>query len=216
MRGNWKPIITQGEHDTLKAVLRRPDKRARVPRRGARHYLLTGILRCGVCTAPMYGNRQGAEYYAYTCSGRGHVNTVSGPSVDEHVEARILNRIGNATFEVKPAEFAGDARIGEIGAQITELMTAYNARQLSAAVAFGAVEALENERADLEEQRANLAAAVPLQRLTALTVADWVGWDVDRRRAAAESLIEAVMIRPKAKLTGNKFDAARIDLVWKA
>lgn len=220
VRGQWEPILDLDTHRRVVAALTTPDTRSRRPRRGARHYLLTGVVRCGVCNAPMYGNRYAEGRHYYVCkpsagSAHPHTNTVSGVGVDGAVEAlvlRYLDRQGDLPT-AEPAPFAGAARLDAVNAQISELMAAFVAGTLSGAVVFPAVERLEAERDALEADRAvhDAPTGPDLSRIDRET---WAGWDTDRRRAAVEALLDAVLIRPATRRQ-NRLDLDRIEVVWK-
>lgn len=214
VRGLWAPILDQRTHDAVVARLSKPDGRARIPRRDARHYLLTGTARCGVCGGPMYGNKVG-ERFDYRCSGSGHVVGVSGGQLDALVTDVLLARL--VEIEIDPAhmpQFDGLARLGEVEGQIGELMSAFTAGRLTGAVVFPAVEELESERDRLRAERRTVEAAAALPELQRMDRAGWDALDTERQRAVVESLLSAVLIRP-ATHRGNTFDFERVEFVWK-
>lgn len=222
VRGQWEAILDDETHRRVVAAMTTVDTRSRKPRKGARHYLLTGIVRCGVCMAPMYGNRYSEDRHYYVCSGtataaKDHGNSVSGHGVDAAVSAMVLRYLeteGDNLPAAEPVRFTQEARLDAVGAQISELMGAFVAGTLSGAVVFPAVEALEAERENLEKLR--IAETVPVgPDLTRIDRETWEAWDTDRRRAAVEKLLDAVLIRPAVKRQ-NRLDLDRIDPVWKA
>ncbi len=220
VRGLWEPILDEDLHARLVGFLSKPEGRSRVPRRDARHYLLTGVLRCGVpgCNRFMYGNSRvtpdGRRVHYYSCTGHGHSNSVS-PQVDEVVSELVVTRSERAGKVTRPpAAFPGEKRLGEIAAAITELMDAHNHRRLSAAVAFGQVEKLEVERDVLEAERAAFDREHAGPQAVALTREKWQALDVPRRRAIIERHLQAVVIRP-ATARSNRLDLDRIDPIWR-
>lgn len=199
VRGQWEPILEQATADAVRAVLTRDDTRSRKPRKGARHYFLTGILRCGVCNGPMYGNA-GKGNFGYICQADDHSNTGSGNAIDYAIGQYVLARL--ATEELSaPAPAAPTERLDEIKGQIAELMDAFTARRLSAAVVFGAVETLEAERDALVLQHDQETARFAGPALSILTEDTWNALDTDRQRAIAEKLFEAVLLRPNLRLS---------------
>ena len=214
VRGKWEPVLDQPTFDALQAALTAtPDVRSRVPRRGARHYLLTGLVRCGVCNGLMYGNAYSADRHYYRCE-KGH-NSVSGHSTDALITEVVLAWAESVTVEQPAAQFTGMARLAEVTARIDDLMEAFTAGILSAAAAFPAVKRLEADRAELEKQRADVAVA-NLRRpgILSLNRQTWEAADVDRRRAFTETALEAVLVKPATR-RGNSFDANRVVPVWR-
>lgn len=214
VRGQWEPIIDTAMHRALVAKLVTTDTRSRIPRRGARHYLATGLLRCGVCNGPMYGNKRGDTHY-YSCNNNGHMNTASGRGVDEWIGELVQGKLATEDFDQPAPAFDGQARLGEIKQKISELMAAYNTNKMSAAVVFPAVEALEAERGELIRARDEAEAAALRPTLTHLDREQWEAMDTDRQRGIAETLLQAVMVRPATGPRSNKFDHTRLDPVWR-
>ncbi len=82
--GHHEPIISQEQFEIVQDVLADSSlKRTR----SARTYLLSRLLRCGKCGAPMYGHayakRSGHEYFYYRCHGRwgDHPNACQGLTI---------------------------------------------------------------------------------------------------------------------------------------
>lgn len=214
VRGLWEPILDQGTFDAVRAALTRDDSRARTPRKGARHYLLTGLLRCGRCNGTMYGNRN-PWGHAYRCDGECN-NTSAGPGTDAVVAALVVGRLAEEGLDAPTTapDTGTQVRLDGIAGQIKELMDAYTGKQLSAAVAFGAVETLEKERSALVRQREQAAATRLGPRIAHLTPDGWAALDTDRQRAIAEQLLSAVLLRPATR-RGNRFDPTRVEPVWR-
>ncbi|GAA6524381.1 hypothetical protein [Intrasporangium sp. DVR] len=103
----------------------------------------------------------------------------------------------------------------EHGVEPAYLMGQFNSRALSGEVVFPAVRALEQERDELRAARKQVEAAAAVPGLTRLDQAGWDRLDVERRRAVVESVLDAVMVRPSTRSTGNRFDPERLDPVWK-
>lgn len=216
VHGQWAAILDEDTQAAVVARLTAPEGRARVPRRGARHYLLTGLVRCGACSSPMYGNAAaGHQAFAYRCAGNGHSNAINGPKTDFIVAESLLRHVAAADLEPpEPSAFEGEARLGAVTEKIGELMGAYNAGNLTGAVVFPAVTSLETERDMLLKMRKATEAASRGPDVSRLDRDKWEAMDTDRRRAAAEVLIDAVFVRPASK-RGNVFDGSRVDMVWK-
>lgn len=125
VRGQWEPIIEQDLWDALQLrVTPKPDTRKRVPRRDARHYLLTGIIRCGICNSSLYGNAHTGGKYYYVCSSAEHGLAGSGQAIDRLVTAQVLLRLQDidASTQAQTAEWEGAARVAEIDLMIREAL----------------------------------------------------------------------------------------------
>ena len=219
VRGQWEPILDQDTFDRLNVVLTREDTRRRKPRKGSRHYLLTGTARCGICNGPMYGNaaQKGAGLFYYQCKGSmtdRHSVAVSGSGVDEAVSALVLRRLEREELARPTATFDAEAELERTKEQITELMTAFRENRLSAAITFPQVEQLEARRDELEAQRASFIDATAGPEIRPLSAAEWAAMDTDRQRAIVERNLSAVLIKPATK-GGNRLDLSRVVPVWR-
>src|SRR5690606_26814320 len=136
-----------------------------------------------------------------------HTNSASGRAVDDFVSEVVLRHLAAVDLDRPKPEFAGAGRLDQIAEQIGELMAAFTAGTLTGSVVFPAVQALERERDELAAERATVEAAAMGPDLTKLDRATWEAWDTDRRRAALEALLDAVLVRPVTRSTGNRFDA---------
>src|SRR4029079_4253771 len=68
--GKWEPIITPDETARLRAILA---ERTRTRTRPVRRYFLTGLLRCGLCGAPLIARPPASGTRRYVCArGPGH------------------------------------------------------------------------------------------------------------------------------------------------
>lgn len=211
VRGQWEPVLDQATHEAVVAALSPEDNRSRVPRKNARHYLLTGTLRCGLCGAVMYGNA--AKYPTYGCSGNGHTVAASVAPVDAFVTDVVLRWLADVAVETPQPEFGGAARLAEVEGDIARLMASFTARELSAEVVFPAVAQLEEQRDELRSQKRRVEAAGARPDLTTVDRAAWDRMGTDERRAVVETLLAAVLVRPATR-KGNQFDPDRIEFVW--
>ncbi|GHV57942.1 hypothetical protein FACS1894216_22580 [Synergistales bacterium] len=75
-----------------------------------RVYMLSGIIKCGECGAPMYGNshidgRHGKEYLAYECSGKSYKKICDSKGVrKENIENYVLGQLQNNLFSASSME----------------------------------------------------------------------------------------------------------------
>ncbi len=210
VKGVWTPMVDQTTVDALQGALNGAQPNAR---RGGQKYLLTGTARCSVCGSRMHGTRT-PKGHAYTCDveGSGHTLTVAGVQTDALLRALVEQRLASVDLSAEPREpreWEGETRLRQIGAQVAELMSAYQSGVLTGAIVFPQVSALETEQARLERERPR-AAPKP-------SVADPAAFpalDVDRQRAIVESLVEAVVVG-KAERRGQPWTPERLEVVWR-
>lgn len=212
VRGQWEPVLDQATFDAVVAALNPAESRSRVPRKNARHYLMTGTLRCGVCGSVMYGNA--AKYPTYRCSDDVHTVAVSVGPVDKLVTGLVLRKLADFTVDEPAPEFDGSARLTEVEGDIARLMASFTARELSAEVVFPAVAQLEQQRDELRSKKRRIEAAGAGPDYRGVDQAAWERMSVSARRGVVESLLDAVLVRP-AIHKGNQFDASRIEFVWR-
>jgi DNA invertase Pin-like site-specific DNA recombinase len=65
VRGTWPPLVDEDLWYTVQDVLDQPE-RLKAGNRSVGQYLLTGVLKCGKCDAPLNGNRCGEQGRSYT------------------------------------------------------------------------------------------------------------------------------------------------------
>jgi site-specific DNA recombinase len=222
VRGAWTPILSCETWEALTAVLRDP-KRTGDPRNhvGARRYLLSGVVVCGLCSTPMYGAwwKKG-ERHNYTCpiptgspGGCGKV-AITGPPVDALISSLVLARLSEESVQPPSREWDGAGELAELKGRRAQIMSAFASGSLRAEAAFPAAEALSARIDQLaadrgEHRRAEFrSAAAPSDVTTA-----WHGWSLDQRREQIRDLLSAVLIRPAAR-KGAPFTPDRISAVW--
>ena len=221
VKGEWEPIIDHATHLALvEALTSRPDHRSVVPRRNARRYLMTGLLRCAVCNGVMYGNKVGDSHF-YRCDTAKCSNSASGKGVDAWVGERVVERSELVSAQEAPTTGGPDSRLVELNTQIDDanamiedVMAVYRNKGISATTAFGNVAKLEESLAPVVAERDALLAETALSAPEALDADAWEAMDTDRRRAAAERALHTVYVRKATKL-GNRFDVSRLDPVWR-
>lgn len=221
--GQWQPMIGLDLYERVQARLRRPETRTRVPRKGARRYLLSGLLTCATCGGAFYaqgrtytyadGTQQWRHYYR--CDKPGCSNAVAGAGMDDlasELAVRLLEQAGPIEQEGEPYPRTGEA--DEARRKAAEVMAAFNAGDLPGELAFPAArehselaEQLDRERVLWEE------AHRPVSNEAAATIReDWQEASTETRRRALEALVETFVIR-KADKKGGRFDPERVTLL---
>ncbi len=227
--GQWQPILTVDEWEAVLAVIGPRSQAA--PGRNARHYLLTGICRCGECGSRMRGlsnasrphqDTRNVAAFVYGCPSRaqggcGRV-TRNGPLVDRHVTEAIFAKIelemSDAVAELPPWD--QQAGYDAVTADIAELTAAWKSqpKRISSARYFALLPELEAAEKELLADRARHAAAVERARQTPADVrGEWAGYPLARKRAVVEEHLSAVVIH-KAVRKGAAFDPDLLELVW--
>jgi hypothetical protein len=236
----WPAIITREQHERLVALRKDPTRRW-VPRGRRPQHLLSGMVDCARCgeqaerrgeQANRMVNRpeQGRDYYICRKPplGRGCGALVSGRQLDALVVERVFTALDSPEFTEalkgpRPENVEVARQLQEDEDALIQLSEDFYTDRLVTRPEF-----LKN-RANLEtrirQNRARLArqhrsaamAALPedLEQLKEL----WENsWDLDRKRALLDTLIEKVVVRPSTlgSKTGRRFDRSRARIVWRA
>lgn len=224
VRGQWAPLIDVPTWERLQAALGdgTSGDRYRVPHKAARHYLLTGLLVCGVCSGPMYGNREArrATFY-YRCTnvrhGAGkHTLTIAGPATDEVVTDLTTARLQRLDpVDLSPAPFPDAEELATVERKSRELMAAYNADELPATVVFPQVKELEERLTVLRSRAGAWEAARSIPHVAELA-ALFASAETGARRTVLDRLYDCVIVKPVTP-GGSRggFDAGRVEPVWR-
>lgn len=226
-QGAWTPILSRSEVEQLRARLFDP---ARVTSRRPVENLLTGILRCSICSLGLNGSgdsRNKSNPRRYRCIRQpgdahcGRVSIVAEP-VEAMVEAAVLEVLAGSRIvdSRKAATSITDAE--------RELLAARKDRdELAAQRARGEVTASEwsTMRRVLVEriEHAEHQLAVSGSTLTAIRHVPpgvaakrwWGDASVMQRRAVIQALIASIEVRP-ARTSYPWFDPSRVgDPIWR-
>jgi DNA invertase Pin-like site-specific DNA recombinase len=226
-RGQWDPILTEEEHDEIvQALTSRP-----LSQRRGRRYLLTGVVRCGLCGEKLkymkFRMSNGREFPRYQCvrqPGFGHCGKVAASmaAVDGHVTARLLDFLAHAQLrpmEGEDSEADLERQLVEAQGALTDLVRERFVRRTIGADDFEkAREELDAEVSSLERRLVGVRRATE-DRTAQLPLGDraalegwWEAADQDQRRAAAHWALGSVTVAPARRRGGNVFDAARLDV----
>ncbi|HEY3477999.1 MAG TPA: recombinase family protein, partial [Streptomyces sp.] len=178
--GQWPAIIEdRARWEAVCARFAGARQRAGVTATGknTRRYLLSGLLRCGLCGGRMAGQvrksrKDGTPTYAYRCSEgaltgvcRGMM-TLGMPVEDYVVEAALARHEQNLTVQAAAVEqpvavWAGEADLARIERKLSEAHAAWKSDRLPAEDYFTVREELDADRARLRADQAAWAAARP-------------------------------------------------------
>ncbi|MDQ6909989.1 MAG: recombinase family protein [Actinomycetota bacterium] len=212
------PLLDKDVWEAVCAVLRDPARSGPHVHTGGRKYLLSGIVRCSLCSTLMGGNADRKRHtFSYACKNIATCGRVaiSGPQMDALITELILRYLAEREVTTETAPWSGEAELQQVSSRVQELMAAYSEGDLSSDVVFPAVSKLEDRfkrlRADRTEwlRHSNTIATRPTNAAEA-----WPNLDTDQRRAVIQSVLHAVVIKRSAS-RGGRFDPSRADPVWR-
>ncbi|MDT3440967.1 recombinase family protein [Pseudofrankia sp. BMG5.37] len=221
--GQWEPIISVSEWETLTAVIGDHTTAARGS--NARRYLLTAILRCGLCgggmrCSPPSGTRTSPTYQ---CAGvlNGGCGKVArnGPLTERHVLAAVFAKIELETAQAVAdiAPWGRQAELDEVKATIAATNAAWTARprQIDPQDYFSVLPDLrEQERELVADRNAYQVAAAKARSRPADIEAEWETYTLAHQRAIIAEHLRAVVVHPAGK--GRRpFNPDLLELVWR-
>lgn len=206
--GLHEPLIGREAWEMLQLRVGKTKTTAKRP--GGRLYLLSGLLRCGVCGGPMFGDGRKGQGHLYACK-KGH-NKILGVDTDEFVGDLSFAALQDIQMDTEPVLWDGEPRLDEVGEKIAELMGLYAQGAMSAAVVLPTVQSLEGEQRELQRDRAQwLDASGSVSKRVSRE--EWDEYDSVGKRLVIESLMEAVLVR-KAEQRG-RLSLERLEPVWR-
>jgi site-specific DNA recombinase len=226
--GQWAAIITPAETARLRAIL---DERTRTRTRPVRRYLLTGLLRCGLCDAPLISRPQANGDGRYVCAkGPGHSGcgrlAIRADGVEAFLVEAVLVQLdapgvaaalaGAASAD--PATAAEHDVLRQDREQLDELARAYGEKLVTFPEWLAARKPIE-ERIDAAHRklsRISRSAAIDpyIGQSTALRAA-WPTLPLNRQRSIVSAVLDRAVIRPAVR-GKTAFDPDRIAPVWRA
>jgi site-specific DNA recombinase len=206
--GQWDKILNP---DAWEALCVKLEPQQRRPGGSAHKYLLSGIARCGKCTAPLRGiprQRKDRTTYAYLCHSQanGGCGGVSrdGEKVDRLIKTVVLDLLEREAADVQaaPDPWAGEDALAHVTRLIDEQTAAWKAGLISGEKHFADLPELEQQQQQLRRQRAEHAAAAAAHDRAPADVRDeWDGYPLARKRAMILRVLSAVVIHPVADRT---------------
>lgn len=224
---NWKPIIEADQGERLRRLLLDPARRTN---RSARRYLLTGLLRCGICgtrlnSAPRgdirrYGCRKGPD--SRGCGGV----FIYAAMLEDFVQDAVLHRLDSPDMYRNLTDGGADQEQARLVAdaiqtdtnRMDELITMWTDGEISRAEWLKARKRVEDH---LEANRRHLA------RLTHREAAvDYIGhgkelrekWDslnLSRQVAIVKAVLNHLTILPASTPGRHGLDPTRVVPEWR-
>ncbi len=223
----WPAIISAAETERVRALLQDPARRTN---KTARRYLLTRLLRCGLCGSTLVARPRGDGTRRYVCSsgpgfgGCGKI-TVTADSVEAVVVEAMLHRLDSAELAGElegrsddPAAGEWQAQADRAQAQLDELATAYAAEQIGLQEWLKARDLIEKRLQQARKRLATLNRSAALDGLVGnageLRI-EWPGMPLSRQAAIVAAVIDHITVAP-GKRGLNRLDPARLTAVWRA
>ena len=224
--GVWPAIVDADKHERLRSLLARK-RRPGAPGR----FLLSGVVRCGVCGSSMYIRRRHkdkARFYgcekATGGTGCGHVHIVAEP-LEAMVRDALLDRLDSpemlAAIEAHNRQTVGAADLDGLHADESALEQLardyYTDRIIGRAEYLAARDTLEQriEAARRKVARVNGSGKVgELAGLGAKLREAWDGESPEWRRQIVEAIVDKVNVAP-GRRGPNRFDPTRVAIDWR-
>jgi site-specific DNA recombinase len=220
----WPAIISPADSDRLRSLLSDPTRR-RYSGATGRTYLLSGILRCGLCGGGMSGRpRSGVPRYVCpnmpggaTC-GRTATNA---ERTDQHVRDLVLTALDSPDMadrlrrrdEIDPA-LVEAIRTDE--AQLGELAAMWAAGEIGRGEWRTARQVIETRLAGNRDRLARASVAAPLPAFVGTyedMLARWERLNLSQRRAVVAAVLLRVDVRPADRT--RRWDPDRFDPEWR-
>jgi DNA invertase Pin-like site-specific DNA recombinase len=230
IRGQWEPIVSEEQHLALVAKLI-PSGSVDLPKRGRGHVtrrLLSPFVRCGRCSAKMYGGsrkdkRTGERVGIYKCpppgfGGCGRITRTAVP-IDTYIIALVLaeqSRIQLARVDELPP-WDRESELQAVLDQIKETTAAYRARQISGGRYFPLMATFEAEESTLRAEKRRYEAKRQARAEKAANLeAEWTRPDftLEQKQAAIARSLTAVIVHP-APHRWARFTPDQITPVWR-
>ena len=223
----WPAIISPAQSAAIRARLADPDRRTN---KSARRYLLTRLLRCGLCGEPMVARPRTGGQRRYACargpglSGCGHTYIAADP-VEAFVTEAVLYRLDSPAFaailsgkqRAQPDAERYQREADQAQAQLAELGDAYGNNLIGMTELLAARKPIE---ARLTAARKQLGKATRTTVLDGNIGADsglrerWGKLDLTRQHAIIMAVLDHVVVGP-GRPGYNRFDEARLRPVWR-
>jgi DNA invertase Pin-like site-specific DNA recombinase len=211
----WTAIVDEESWRRVRALLTDP---ARRKNRAAQRYLLTGVIFCGRCDAPLVaGGRHGTRHYVCNNEpgrrpGCGRLKVVA-ERVEEVVVATVLEAASERDLAPSAAASSPDGAAA-IEARMVELAEDWSRGELSRPEWHAARRSLEAQLGEVEQAEAEGLRT----RARAAALADlpsrWPGMTFDERRSVLLAALKHVVIAPANG--ANRFDPARVSITeWR-
>jgi site-specific DNA recombinase len=225
-KAEWPGIIHPSESARIRAMLADPERRTN---RSARRYLLTRLLKCGLCGEYLVSRPRSDGTRRYACargpgfSGCGHLYL----NADE-TEAWVLDacfyRLNTPELAAalagandNPEAERWQQEADQSQAQLEELAAAYGQREITMGEYRAARQPIEQRRTTARRQLAKASRVTSLDGFVGNAAAlrrDWDSLDLTRQHAIVAAVVDHVSVAP-GRRGYNRFDESRLRAFWR-
>jgi DNA invertase Pin-like site-specific DNA recombinase len=226
--GQWEAIITPEETARLRAIL---DERTRTRTRPVRRYLLSGLLRCALCDAPLVARPQAGGERRYVCAkGPGHSGcgrmAINAEPLEAFLAEAVLTQLDAPAVAaaLAAAQSADAATAAEHDAlrqdreQLDELAKAYGDKFVTFPEWLAARAPIEARIAAAQRKLSRMSRSAALDPYVGKSDALRAIWQTlpkNRQRSIVSALLDRAVVR-SAVPGRTTFDPDRIAPVWRA
>ena len=211
VEGAWPALVSRELFDAVQEAMRDRAPKVRRPARVGSRFLLSGLLKCGVCGRPYSGQGAKSGQFAYyicgtlfregagTCSAR----YLNAPRVEEFVVEKIRERILTEEtivelvklvaeeIDAMAGELAGrleviEAELGDVRRRLERLYEALETSELTLEVLSPRIFSLRHREEQLEAARDDAATQLEQRRVELPTTEEIKGYVADFREFLQE------------------------------
>lgn len=215
--GEWEPVMTVEEWEALCAI--RENKRKGLNPDRATKYLLSGILRCGICGHKLRGQKRNGNY-GYICvanaPGKCGKVGVAGPQADQLVRELVWIDAERAIRGIRqaPKPWPKQAQLDEVEQKIASLRERWANGQLSDETFIFMVEKLEQDRDALRHERAVYNAKAQGVGSREINLREqWGDLSLEQQRLIINQSLVAVIVEPSGR--GKRFNPDRLKPIFR-
>ena len=211
VEGAWPALVSREQFDAVQQAMRDRAPKVQRPARVGSRFLLSGLLKCGVCGRPYSGQGAKSGQFAYyicgtlfregagTCSAR----YLNAPRVEDFVVEKIRERILTEEtivelvtlvaeeIDAMAGELAGrlevvDAELGDVRKRLEKLYEALETSELTLEVLPPRIFSLRHREEQLEAAREDAATQIEQRRVELPTSEEIKGYVADFREFLRE------------------------------
>ncbi len=211
VEGAWPALVSRELFDAVQEAMRDRAPKVRRPARVGSRFLLSGLLKCGVCGRPYSGQGAKSGQFAYyvcgtlfregagTCTAR----YLNAPRVEDFVVEKIRERILTEEtivelvtlvaeeIDAMAGELAGrleviDAELGDVRKRLERLYEALETSELTLEVLSPRIFSLRHREEQLEAARDDAATQLEQRRVELPTTEEIKGYVADFREFLQE------------------------------
>ena len=214
----WKPIITRSQRNKLLTHFASVKPSGGKP---AERRLLSGLLRCGQCGAPMYVSVGG--YKCYSAVGKDACGLVGAHAehLEQFVTEQLFKFLGSVRLRPLPNQVDPDALRASVEGATERLRDWDRRHAVLGEISREEWQPIHDELVALIDTSREALAAAELQPTSDLRPgkredieAWWDAADIGARRTALAHSIAGIEVAKVGEIR-NRFDPNRVHIVWK-